>query len=181
MRRVSRTGPPRMTPEITSTRAPLASFIVTELTFLAAAHLLGGPPWVALGVLAIAGQVAADFRVGPLVGLVPAAGWMVAHHLTGDRELFFPYAMALAAHLAGQYVGRSRAAAALAGGLVVAGFLAIRTCQAATAEVLAVELAVAAAILVALVVVLPAAVRRPWGAVAVTLLASLAAYAGLAA
>jgi len=45
--------------------------------------------------------------------------------------------------------------------------------------VLAVELAVAAAILVAVVAVLPAAVKRPWGTAAVTILASLAAYAGL--
>lgn len=45
---------------------------------------------------------------------------------------------------------------------------------------LAVELAVAAAILVAVVAVLPAAVQRPWGTAAVTILASLAAYAGLA-
>jgi hypothetical protein len=62
----------------------------------------------------------------------------------------------------------------------VAAFLAIRVMQAATAKVLAVELAVAAAILAAVVAVLPAAVKRPWGAMAVTILASLAAYAGLA-
>jgi len=164
----------------TAARPPAATFIATELVFLAAAHFLGGPPWVALGVLAFAGQVAADFRLKPLVGFLPAVGWMVAHQLTGNRELFFPYAMALAAHLACQFSGRGRSAAALAGGLIAAAFLAIRILQAATAKVLAVELAVAAAILVAVVAVLPAALKRPWGTVAVTILASLAAYAGLA-
>jgi predicted GNAT family N-acyltransferase len=163
----------------TTARPPVAAFIGAQLTFLAAAHFLGGPPWVALGVLAFAAQVAADFRLRPLVGLVPAACWMAAHHLTGDRELFFPYAIGLAVHLACQVSGRGRVAAALAGGLLVAAFLAIRVMQAATAKVLAVELAVAAAILAAVVAVLPAAVKRPWGAMAVTILASLAAYAGL--
>lgn len=164
----------------TAARPPMAAFITAELAFLAAAHLLGGPPWVVLGVLAFAGQVSADFRLRPLIGFLPAAGWIAAHQLTGNRELFFPYAMALAAHLAGQFVGRGRVAAAVAGGLVVAAFLGIRILQAATAKVLAVELAVAAVIFVAVIAVLPAAVQRPRGAVAVTLLASLAAYAGLA-
>jgi hypothetical protein len=164
----------------TASRPPMAAFIAGELVFLAAAHFLGGPPWVMLGVLAFAGQVAADFRLRPLIGFLPAAGWMVAHELTGNRELFFPYAIALAAHLASQFVGRGRVAAAVAGGLVVAAFLGIRILQAATAQVLAVELAVAAAILIVTVAVLPAVLKRPWEVVAVTLLASLAAYAGLA-
>jgi len=171
---------------------PVAPFIAVELAFLAAAHFLGGPPWVALGVLALVGQVAADFRLRPLLGLLPAVGWLVAHQVTGNRELFFPYAMALAAHLAGQFAGRfpgwftarftgrGRGAAALAGGLTVAAFLVIRGLQAATPRVLAVETAVAAVILALTVAVLPAAARRPGGLVALTALASLLAYVGLA-
>jgi predicted GNAT family N-acyltransferase len=161
-------------------RPPTVAFIALELAFLAAAHLLGGPPWVAIGVLALAGQVAADFRLKPLVGLLPAACWLAAHHLTGNRELFFPYAMALAAHLAGQFAGRGRVAAAAAGGLVTAAFLAIRVGQAATAKVLAVEAAVGAVILAATLAVLPAAIKRPWGHVIVAAVASLLACAGLA-
>jgi hypothetical protein len=156
------------------------AFMLVELAFLAAAHLLGGPPWVALGVLAMIGQVAADFRLGPLVGLLPAAGWLVAHPLTGNRELFFPYAIALAAHLAGQFIDRGRPAAAAAGGVVAVAFLGIRVVQAATASVLAVEAAVAAAILALVVAALPAAVTRPWGGVVIAAVASLLAYAGLA-
>jgi len=161
-------------------RPPVAGFIAAELAFLAAAHLLGGPPWVAVGVVAMIGQVVASFTIRPLVGLAPALGWMVAHQFTGNRELFFPYAMAVAAHLAGQFGGRGRTAAAVAGGLVVAAFMGIRVMQDATARVLAVELAVAVAILAAVVAVVPLVARRPWGAVAVAVAASLAAYAGLA-
>jgi predicted GNAT family N-acyltransferase len=172
--------PPRAVGLEAANRPPVVSFIAVELAFLAAAHLLGGPPWVAIGVLTLAGQVAADFRLKPLVGLLPAACWLAAHQLTGNRELFFPYAMALGAHLAGQFASRGRVAAAAAGGLVTAAFLAIRVGQAATAKVLAVEAAVAAVILVATVAVLPVAIKRPWGRVIVAAVASLLAYLGLA-
>jgi len=161
-------------------RPPAAAFVALELSLLAAAHLLGGPPWVALGALACVLQVVADFRVGPLIGLAPAVGWAVAHHLTGNRELFFPFAMALAAHAAGQFSRRGRPAATAAGGLVVAAFLAIRVLQRAGGGVLAVEAVVAVAILSAVVAILPLVQRRPWAGMAVAVVASLAAYAGLA-
>lgn len=167
-------------PRPAATRPPWAAFIAAEVAFLVAAHVVGGPPWVAIGVLAFAVQVAADFRLRPLGGLVPAAAWMAAHWLTGNRELFFPYAMALAAHLAGQCVGRGRLPAGVAGGLVMAAFLVIRVLQSATVPVLAVECAVATLILAVVVTVLPAAQKRPWGPIMVTAGASLLAYAGLA-
>jgi hypothetical protein len=88
--------------------------------------------------------------------------------------------MALAAHLAGQFIGRGRGMATAAGGLLVIAFLAIRVGQAATATVLAVEAAVAAVILAACVAVLPVAKRRSWGMAAIATMASLLAYAGLA-
>lgn len=157
-----------------------AAFVGLELALLAAAHLLGGPPWVGLGILACVLQAVADFRVGPLVGVAPALGWAAAHHLTGNRELFFPFAIYLAAHAAGQFAGRGRPAATVAGGIVVAAFLAIRLLQSASGRVLAVEAAVAAAILAATVAVLPLVPRRPWAVAVVAALASLAAYAGLA-
>lgn len=161
-------------------RPTVAAFMACELAFLATAHALGGPPWVALGVLACVAQIAADFRVRSLLGIVPALGWAVAHHLSGDRELFFPYAMHLAAHVAGQFHARGRLVGAAAGGTIVAGFLAIRAMQRATPRVLAVEAAVAAAILAAVVAVRPVAARRPWVAAAVSVAAAVAAYLGLA-
>ena len=169
-----------ISPAVAAEPPPVPAFIAAELAFLAAAHVLGGPPWVAVGAVTCAAQVVADFRLVPLAGLLPATVWMAAHHLTGNHELFFPYAIALAAHLAGQFVGRGRGAATLAGSLPIAVFLAIRIVQSATARVLAVELAVAAAILTVSVAALPAAARSPWGTLIVTAGASALAYAGLA-
>ena len=161
-------------------RNDVPAFIVVELTFLAVAHGLGGPPWVALGVATCIAQVFADFRLGPLLGIVPALGWVAAAHATGNRELFFPYAMFLAAHVASQFGARGRWAAAIAGAGLVAMFLGIRVLQHAPASVLAVELAVAAAILAAVVFVVMKAAQRTPGTVAVAAVASFAAYAGLA-
>lgn len=158
----------------------VAGFIVLELAFLGAVQWLGGPPWVALGVLACCGQILADFRAAALLLLGPAVGWAAAHHVSGDRELFFPYAMFLAAHVAGQFAARGRAAAALGGGGIVAAFLAVRVLQRAGPRVLAVEFVVAAAILGAVVAVRAAAVTRPGAATLVAVLASLAAFLGLA-
>lgn len=168
---------------------PLATFLALEFALLAAAHVWGGPPWVAIGAVAVVGQVAADLQPGRLAGCVPALGWLAAHHATGNRELFFPYTIALAVHLAGEFIRRVRVgphagsrygAGLAAGGVVVAAFLALRRFQAATARVLAVEAAVAVMILAVAVALLPWAVRRPWAAMAITAVASLAAYAGLA-
>ena len=82
--------------------------------------------------------------------------------------------------IAGQFATRGRPAVAVAGGLVAAAFLAIRVMQAATLRVLGVEAAVTMVILVAAVAALPRVADRPWAKAAVTALASLAAFAGLA-
>jgi hypothetical protein len=159
---------------------PSALFIVLQLGFFVVLHAFGGPPWVALGVLACVMQVIADFRLAPLLGMLPAIAWVGASHATGNRELFFPYAMYLAAHVAGQFAPRGRTLATAAGGTVVAAFLAIRMLQAATPRVLAVELAVAFAILAAVVMANLTTATRPWGRGVVAVLASCAGYAGLA-
>ncbi len=163
-----------------ATRPPVAGFIAVEIVFLVAAHLLGGPPWVAIGVLACVMQIAGDFRLRSLLGIAPALAWAAMHHATGNRELFFPYSMYLAAHVAGQCAGRGWMAATTAGGMIAVAFLAIRCLQSATLPVLAVEFAVAAVILAAVVSSLTATGKRPVAAVAVAALASFAAYAGLA-
>lgn len=159
--------------------ARVGGFVAGELALVAALHLLGGPAWVALGVLVCCGQVVADFRVAPLALLAPAVGWAAWHHVSGNRELFFPYAMSLAAHAAGQFAARGRTAAGVAGGTIVAAFLLVRALQRATAGVLAVESVVAAVILAVVVAVQPAADRRPAAALLVAALASLTAYLGL--
>ena len=77
-----------------------AGFIAVELLFLAAAHAYGGPAWVVIGVLAFCGQAVAGVRLAPLAILVPALGWLALSRDTGNRELFFPYCIALASHVA---------------------------------------------------------------------------------
>jgi hypothetical protein len=160
-----------------------AGFIAVELLFLAAAHAFGGPAWVVIGVLAFCGQAAAGVRLAPLAILVPALGWLALARGTGNRELFFPYCMYLASHVAVVLTPRVACAeaprvacaeaprslraamqrsfrAALGGGLVVAAFLAVRVLQRAGLGVLAVEFVVAVAILA---VVLAAAARLRHG------------------
>jgi len=172
--RILRPGPPPRP------RPRALGFIAGELAFIAAAHALGGPPWVVLGVLVMLGQIGVDFRMRPLLGLLVALAWLAAAHLTGNRELFFPYSIALAAHLACQFAVRGRLPAAAAAGLVAGAFLAIRLVQGASAGVLAVEAAVAATILAAVVTLVPAARRWPWIRSVITAGASLSACAGLA-
>jgi len=170
-----------------------AGFIAVELLFLAAAHAYGGPAWVVIGVLAFCGQAVAGVRLASLAILVPALGWLALSRGTGNRELFFPYCIYLASHVAvaltprvagaeaprvaGAEAPRSflaaprsfRAAisrsfrAAAGGGLVVATFLAVRVLQRAGPRVLAVESIVAVAIL-AVVLAAAARLRRGGGA-----------------
>ena len=175
---------PSLQPPVTTTpsgsRNTAVGFIAVQVAFLVAAHTLGGPPWVALGVLVLLGQIMADFRLAPLVQLVPALGWAVAHAATGNRELFFPYAIYLAAHAVVTLWSRGFAPAAGGGAGLVGAFLLIRLLQQATPRVLAVELAVAAAILLATLGGVAVSGGRQWSRWLIPPVASLAAYAGLA-
>jgi hypothetical protein len=71
----------------------------------------------------------------------------VLFRVSGDRELFFPFAMYLASHVALGFSQRNIWLASLGGGGIVAAFMTIRVLQNATFRVLAVELVVAVAIL----------------------------------
>lgn len=161
-------------------RNSTVGFIAVQMAFLAAAHALGGPPWVGLGVLAFLGQIMADFRLASLARLTPALVWAGAHALTGNRELFFPYAVYLAAHLAVEFMSFGFARAAVAAGGMMMVFLLIRIAQRATLSVLAVELAVTSAILAAALVVIQQGRDRPEMRWLIPAVASFAAYAGLA-
>lgn len=123
--------------------------LLAEFTLLAAAQVFGGPPWTVLAAVAIVLESAAGLRLAGLLRLSGAFVWLAAFVVTGNRELFFCFAMTLAAHATMQFVTRSWQAGGLAGGLVVAAFLGFRVAQQATARVLAVEALVALAILAA--------------------------------
>lgn len=140
---------------------PLGLLLV-EAAFLTVAHVAGGPPWTVVAaltfaVLGIAGS-RQDGAWRKLVWLIlPSLGWLAAFWATGNRELFFPFTMYLAAHGALTVSGRGLIPASAAGGLIVAAFLVIRVVQAATPRVLAVEAVAAGVILTAVCLVL---VRR---------------------
>ena len=118
--------------------------------------------------------------VPPSPASLPASSGLRFRDLTGNRELFFPYTMYLAAQVALLLADRKLWRGVLGGGCVVAAFLVIRTLQSATTRVLAVELVVAAAVLGVAVVASRACPRGIGPRSAIAGVASLLAFAGLA-
>jgi hypothetical protein len=158
--------------------------LIVEALFLAIAHVAGGPPWTvvaatAFAVLGVAGrrQDAAGYE--PVWLILPSLGWLAAFWATGNRELFFPFMMYLAAHAALTVSGRGLIPACAAGGLVVATFLVIRVGQAATPRVLAVEAIAAGVILTATSRAFARRERSPIGDGLLLALASAAAFVSL--
>lgn len=162
---------------------PLGLLIV-EAAFLTVAHVAGGPPWtvvaaMAFAVLGVSGS-RQDGTWRKLLWLIlPSLGWLAAFWATGNRELFFPFTMYLAAHAALTVSGRGLSPACVAGGLVVAVFLVIRVLQAATPSVLAVEAVAAGVILAATCLVLVRRDRPLLGDGPILALASAAAFVAL--
>lgn len=159
--------------------------LLVEAAFLAAAHVVGGPPWTVVAAIAFAvlgiGGTHRDVRSRKSVWLIlPSLGWLAAFWATGNRELFFPYAMYLAGHTSLTVSHRGPVAAPIAGSLVVAVFLAIRVLQGATSRVLAVE-AVAAGVILAATCLAMARCKRSFGGDGLILAgASAAAFLALA-
>lgn len=155
-------------------------FVVGEVAFLAVAFACGGPPWTLVGGAAFTLLASAGPRLETLLLAAPSLAWLGASIATGNRELFFPYAMQLAAVVVCRLCDRGALRGLAGGGLVGGVFLAIRVAQQATPRVLAVECAVAVAILAG-----AALARAKWpqgGGVdaAIVAAAALAAYGGLA-
>lgn len=128
-----------------------AWFLAIEAVLLAAAARVGGPPWAAVAAVACVGHLPAGFRPTVLAPALAALAWLGASALTGNRELFFPYAMHLAAAAFLAVGGWPRGA--LAGGAVIGAFLAVRVVQSAPQRVLAIEFVAAVAVLAAVAAV----------------------------
>jgi hypothetical protein len=147
---------------------------------LAVAQAIGGVPCM---LVMLAALIPLGFlRPDAVTIALAAAGlvWPVATLATGNRELFFPFAMHLAAVVVCRGARRGPPWAIAGGVVVVAVFLGIRLRQGATPRVLAVETIVAAVILAGTVV---ARIRsQPSVAIdaAIITTASVAAVAGLA-
>ncbi|MEI6239189.1 MAG: hypothetical protein WCR51_02250 [Planctomycetia bacterium] len=155
-------------------------FIIGEILFLTAAQLCGGPPWTLVGVIAFLLLSFTRPGVDMLVLVASSLIWLALAYATGNRELFFPYTMHLAAAVLCRLAGRGMAWALLGGGSVVATFLVIRAAQQATLPVLAVELAVAGAILAGATIACARWPRRAGVDAAIVAVSALLAYAGLA-
>lgn len=97
------------------------------------AFWLGGWPWAALWTLAFLSLARQEGAARAVTVAGPACLWLALFVWTGDRRLFFPFAM----HLA-------QASSPV---LLAAAFFAIRIQQSATLHVLTVEFLVAAAVL----------------------------------
>jgi hypothetical protein len=155
--------------------------IGAELAILAVAQVLGGPPWTVLAALALVAESIGGLGVPGLMRLAACLVWVAAFRTMGNRELFFPYAMYLAAHAGLHLAARDVRLGIVGSVLVVAAFLAFRVVQGASRGVLAVELAVAAAIMIGVFVTrqLAPVVRHDRRDVALAVAASVAACAGL--
>ena len=155
-------------------------FVVLEMLFLAGAHWLGGPPWVVLGAATVVFQSVMKPHTRGLLYQIPAAIWLICFYLVHNRELFFPYSIALAACVTRLFEGRSRWPGFLAGACIVTLFMLVRILQQATPRVLAVELAVAVIILIALQAFHGRRWRNQLMSLLIVGLASILAYIGLA-
>lgn len=121
---------------------------LTALCAVAALAWFGGWEWALVFAASILVLRREDWNFTAVIALtVPGVLWLTLALWTGDRRLFFPYAMQHATQLGCLYTGRKLWAAFTAAAAMVALFLLIRVGQAASAEVLAVETAVAAAVL----------------------------------
>lgn len=124
-----------------------ACFLIVELVFLAVTQSLGGPPWTVIGAIAVLLQSFRGVRISSLAFLVPSLVWLVLSHVTGNRELFFPFSIYLASCAALRSAVSAAWLPPLGGAVIVMAFMFIRILQQASFRVLAVELVVAIAIL----------------------------------
>lgn len=164
-----------------SLRDNTAMAILASLIALAVTVLYGGWEWALLILVVLVTLWPAQFSVVPMLTTMGVSFfWFALFRATGDRRLFFPYAMQFAVQMPYLLQGRVSRPAIVGGGGVVAVFALIRLAQSATVGVLVVELFVAAAI-VALVSNLYGPNR--WGVktrVISGIIGSVLAFAGLA-
>jgi hypothetical protein len=158
----------------------LTCFLVGEVALLLVTQAVGGPPWTLVMLVTVVALSLVGPRIESLGLAASSLLWLGAFHVTADREMFFPYAMQLAATAICRGGDRGGTPALVSGTAVAAAFLGIRVWQQASARVLAVECAVAAAIVVGTVLLRRRLPRTLATQAALVAAAAVAAYAGLA-
>jgi len=156
------------------------AFLAAEAGLIVTAAMVGGPAWTGLVVLALLAEVVAGSHLAGLAWLLPAFGWLAAARFTANRELFFPFAITLAAFMACRLRQRSPAAATPAAAVGIIAFLGIRLAQQATWQVLATEAGVAAGILLVIAAGCRWLPEQAWVTGGIMAVAGVLAYAGLA-
>ncbi|MGJ5820023.1 hypothetical protein [Paludibaculum fermentans] len=148
---------------------------LAAVTLLAFAVFYGGWPWALIAAIWVVALRTWE-QVGWPMLQAAAAGlfWLALFHWTGDRRLFFPFSMQVAASAACLWRINGKWPAVAVGALVTGVFTGIRILQFAGAHVLGVELLVAAAVLCIGLALLPHIGK--WGA---STTAALLALAGL--
>ena len=155
-------------------------FLLLEGVFLLGLAFWGGPVWISIVVPALLIEVYCGSQLHSLGMLIPCSAWLVLSNVTGNRELYFPFAMYVMAFMVSRLWEKGRRVAALGGFLCGGFFLTIRWLQQASMSVLFVEGVVAAGILILLCVYYKQGLGNEWSRMASLVGASLLAYAGLA-
>jgi hypothetical protein len=168
------------TTQLPAQSGPLLSTIpayLAAVVLLGCAAFYGGWPWALMAaILVVALRAGEDDNVSMLQAAAGGLFWVALFHWTGDRRLFFPFSMQVAAYAACRCRVNGKWTAVAAGAVVTAVFAGIRLVQSASAHVLAVELIVAAAVLSIGMALLP--YTGKWAA---STAAALLALAGLLA
>ena len=155
-------------------------FLLLEGVFLLGVAFWGGPVWISIVVPALLVEVYCGSQLQSLGMLIPCSVWLVLANVTGNRELYFPFAMYVMAFVVSRPWQQSRGVAVLGGFLCWFFFLTVRWLQHASMNVLFVEGVVAVGILIALCLYCRQGLDRGWSRIVSLVGASLLAYAGLA-
>ena len=154
---------------------------LTCLIALSITALYGGWEWALICFVALVTLWSGRFSLVLMLATMGVSFfWLALFHSTGDRQLFFPYAMQFAVQMPYLLHGWGSKAAIAGGGGVIAVFILIRIAQAAPVGVLIVELFVATAILALVVKVCGPKGRGLRTRVIAGILGSALAFAGLA-
>lgn len=154
---------------------------LTGLIALMVAAFYGGWEWVLLSFVVLVTLWHSECGVIPILATLGVGYfWLALFHWSGDRRIFFLYAMHLAVQMPYLLQGRVWHPAIVGGGGIIAVFMLIRITQSPTAGVLIVELITAATILALVLSVCSPSARGSGTRVIAGVLGSALAFVGLA-
>jgi hypothetical protein len=150
------------------------------IVLMSICHFLGGHPWTFLFSIALVSLGFTNLNIKQFGLLGCSLIWLVMYRVSGQRELFFPFAMFLATYVA-VFLSVRHFWMGFFGGLVVVWcFIAIRFYQFATFRVLVIELIVATAIVACSLIAKSFAPKTLASFACIVAIASLVAYCCLA-